>query len=135
MVHAEASVWKQACLKIGKTRPLARLWRNNVGQAWMGRGFNLKRGQTYRAEGGERVIMDARPVDFGLCKGSGDGIGFDSIVVTPDMVGRRVAVFLSIETKSKAGRATKEQINWQKLVHEFGGIALIVSDADQIKLI
>lgn len=135
MAQAEASVWKQALLRIGKTRPLARLWRNNVGQAWQGRGFTLKRGQRYVAEGGERILVDARPVDFGLCKGSGDGIGFDSIIITQDMVGKRIAVFMSIETKSKAGRASKEQINWQRLVHDFGGIALIVSDADQINLI
>lgn len=134
MALSENNVWKQALLNLGRRFPKARLFRNNVGTGWTGPGFNLKPGQVYKAQGGERVITNARPVEFGLVKGSGDGIGWDSIVITQDMVGRTVAVFVSLETKSKSGRATKEQLNWLQQVQAAGGIALIINDADQLNL-
>jgi hypothetical protein len=63
-----------------------------------------------------------RLVTFGLARGSADLIGWRTIVVTPDMVGRRVAVFLSIEVKTPTGRLTPQQRNWQNAVLAAGGI-------------
>lgn len=134
MATSENTVWKQALLALSRRFPGARLFRNNVGSAWAGPGFNLKAGQVYRAQGGERVITQPRPVEFGLVKGSGDGIGWHTMAITPDMVGRRVAVFVSIETKAKNGRVRPEQLNWLQQVQASGGIALIINDADQLDL-
>jgi hypothetical protein len=63
-----------------------------------------------------------RLVTFGLARGSADLIGWRTTVVTPDMVGRRVAVFLSIEVKTPTGRLTPQQRNWQNAVLAAGGI-------------
>lgn len=134
MARQENNVWKKCLLAIGNRFPGARLFRNNNGSAWLGPGFTMKPGQVYRAEGGERVITQPQHVDFGLMPGSGDGIGWHSIVITPEMVGRRVAVFVSIETKAGRGSAKESQINWQRQVHAAGGIALIVNDPDQLSL-
>ncbi len=134
MATSENNVWKQALLALGRRFPGARLFRNNVGSAWSGPGFNLKAGQTYKAQGGERVITQPRPVEFGLIKGSSDGVGWHSITITQDMVGRRIAVFVSLETKAGRGRATKEQLNWLQQVQAAGGIALIINDPDQLNL-
>jgi hypothetical protein len=130
----ENNVWKKCLLAISRRSPLARLFRNNNGSGWQGPGFTLKPGQVYRAEGGERVITRPQHIEFGLMPGSGDGIGWESMVITPEMVGRRVAVFLSVETKAGRGRATKDQLNWRQQVHDAGGIAIIVNDPDQIEL-
>lgn len=130
----EGEVFKRVMLAAGRLFPGARLFRQNVGSAWSGPGFNLKPGQVYRAEGGERVITQPRLVEFGLVKGSGDAIGWHSIVITPDMVGRRVAIFASVETKAGRGRATKEQLNWLQQVQAAGGIALIINDPEQLNL-
>ena len=134
MASSENNVWKQALLAMGRRFPGARLFRNNVGSAWSGPGFNLKSGQVYRAKGGERVITQPRPIEFGLIKGSADGVGWHSITITHEMVGRRVAVFTSVETKAGRGRATKEQLTWLQNVQAAGGIALIINDADQLNL-
>ena len=72
-----------------------RLWRNNTG--------------TLRDQHG-------RPVQFGLCKGSADLIGYRSITITPDIVGQQVAVFLSIEVKTPTGRIRPEQQAWLETV-------------------
>ena len=134
MATSENRVFKECLLRAGKLYPSARLFRQNVGTGWTGPGFNLRPGQTYTAQGGERVLTQPRLVEFGLVKGSGDAIGWRTMTITSEMVGRRVAVFTSLETKSRAGRATKEQLNWLQQVQAAGGIALIINDADQLNL-
>jgi hypothetical protein len=79
-----------------------RLWRNNTG--------------TLRDQHG-------RPVQFGLCKGSADLIGWKQVTVTPEMVGQQVAVFTSIEVKTPTGRLRPEQQAWLDTVQAAGGIA------------
>lgn len=50
-------------------------------------------------------------------------IGFDSIVITPEMVGKRVAVFVGSELKAtKNDKLKKEQINFKNLLVNMGGI-------------
>lgn len=134
MAIGESNVFKRCLLAAARRFPGVRLFRNNVGSAWQGPGFTLKPGQVYRAEGGERVITQPRHLDFGLHAGSGDGIGWHSIEITPDMVGRRVAVFVSLETKSRTGRMRPEQINWLQQVQAAGGIAVVANDPDQLSL-
>jgi len=77
-----------------------------------------------------------RPVQFGLARGSADLIGWRTVVVTPDMVGQRLAVFTSIEVKTPRGRLTPEQHNWLHAVRTAGGIAGVArSVADAIHLV
>lgn len=134
MASRENEIFKACLLRAGKLYPGARLFRQNVGSAWSGPGFNLKPGQIYKAQGGERVITQPRLVEFGLVKGSGDAIGWNCITITPEMVGRKIAVFTSVETKARNGRATKEQLIWLQNVQAAGGIALIINDVDQLNL-
>lgn len=130
----ESALWKRAMLAVHKM-PGVRMFRHNVGQGWVGRSRRLKPGESYRARGGEIVILDPRPLHAGLVKGAGDGLGWRTITVTPDMVGARVAVFFSMETKTKDGRLSPEQRNWHQQVLAAGGISLIVrkpEDAAQL---
>ena len=64
-----------------------------------------------------------RLVTFGLAPGSADLIGWRSLVITPDMVGQRVAVFCSIEVKAPRGRVRPDQAAWLAAVQSAGGIA------------
>jgi hypothetical protein len=82
----------------------ARIFRNNVGM------LEDKRGQK---------------VKYGLCTGSGDLIGWVPMVVTPEMVGKRIAVFTSVEIKTKNARTNPSQLNWMQAVNTAGGIAMI----------
>ena len=60
---------------------------------------------------------------MGLCEGSSDLIGWVSREITPDMVGKRIAQFLAVETKSPKGRASSEQKNFIAAVKKAGGAA------------
>jgi hypothetical protein len=103
------------------------LFRNNVGLAYTG--------DVKRHGNGTITIENARPIKFGLCKGSSDLIGWTRIQITPEMIGRTVAVFTAIEVKSATGRASKEQKNFIKRIHDCGGIAGIARslyDADKV---
>lgn len=108
--NLQAQIWKAV-----STAPDVRLFRNNVG--------------TCKA-------ADGRFVRFGLCTGSSDLIGLKSVVITPDMVGQRVAVFCAVEVKTPKGRVTEEQQRFLDFVKRSGGIAGVArSPEDAQKII
>ena len=101
-------------------RGATRLWRNNVG-----------------------VLHDrnGRPVAYGLgseggraLPGTSDTIGIHSVTITPDMVGRQVAVFVAIEAKDLA-QLTPAQRAFLLAVHRLGGIAGCARSVDAARRI
>lgn len=105
----------------------AALFRNNVGTAWTGDAVSLKDGSV--------LIRNPRILHAGLCKGSSDLIGWRSITITQDMVGKAVAVFSAIEVKGKKGKATKEQLHFVNTVLTAGGYAGIAKSPEDAKSI
>jgi hypothetical protein len=98
------------------------LFRNNVGLAYTG---DVKTNAN-----GSVTILNARPIKFGLCPGSSDLIGWTTITITSEMVGRRIAVFTAIEVKSATGRASDKQKKFIKRIHDCGGIAGVARSLD-----
>lgn len=125
----ETRLMKQGQVDHGSRRDV-RLFRNNVGQAWQGRRLKYKPGDFHKVERGDVILSEARPVQFGLAEGSGDLIGGKVVTVTPDMVGKPLLVFLSIETKTDKGRLSAEQKKWIQFVQLFGGIAGVARTAE-----
>jgi hypothetical protein len=104
-----------------------RLFRNNTGQGWVG--------EASRWADGLVVIKHARPFHAGLCQGSSDLIGWRSVVVTPDMVGQTVAVFVAIEAKTGSGRPSEAQRLFLAAVKGAGGIAGIARSPEDAELL
>jgi hypothetical protein len=92
------------------------LFRNNTGVAYQG----IK-----KYINSQLYISQPRIIEFGLCKGSSDLIGWTEITITADMVGTKVAVFTAVEVKTKTGRVSDEQKRFIKNVNDAGGIAKI----------
>ena len=91
--------------------------------------------RVFRNNTGTLRDQNGRPVQFGLCKGSADLIGWKRVTITPEMVGSTVAVFTSIEVKTPNGKIRPEQQQWLDAVQAAGGIAGVarsVEDAQQI---
>ena len=84
-------------------------------------------------EVGDIVIRKARPLHAGLCEGSSDLIGWTTVQITPDMVGKKVAIFTGVECKSKKGKASEEQKNFDKVVKNNGGISVIAKTVDDYR--
>lgn len=123
---SEQTLMSQIMLFLGR-RLDVKLFRNNTGTGWVG-----KRGKTDIP--GAVLLLDARPLHAGLCKGSSDLIGFTSVKITPDMVGKTVAIFTAIEIKDGA-KVSDEQKNFIEVVGNAGGyigVARNTEDAARI---
>ena len=94
-----------------------RMFRTNSGMAWTGKVIARK---------GIMWIKNPRPF-HGLPEGFPDFAGWTSCEITPDMVGKKIAVFTAYELKA-TGRLTKEQRNFQKVLESMGGIFKIIKD-------
>lgn len=108
-----------------------RVFRNNTGQAWTGKSKRFVSSQNVNVKNGDVLIQEARPFHAGLCVGSSDIIGFRSVIVTPEMIGKPVAVFMAVEVKTGSGRATPEQVAFINMVNNNGGIGVIARSEDE----
>lgn len=105
MKENETSNEIRAVLNTGKTRA----FRNNIA----------------------RINHQGRWINFGIPgKGGSDLIGFHTLTIKPDMVGKRVAVFLAVECKSSKGKLTSEQTAFIEYVKSSGGIAGVANSAE-----
>lgn len=109
----------------------ARLFRQNVGVAWVGK---VQRGPgTVRLGPGDVVIRNARPFHAGHT-GMSDLGGWVPVEITPDMVGATIAQYAQVEVKDR-GRATAEQLAWIGAVVKAGGRAGVARDDDDLTAI
>jgi hypothetical protein len=104
-----------------------RLWRNNVGTGWAGKSTRVTAGNLRAVSVGLRpgdvVIRAARPLHAGLCIGSGDAIGIAPELITPEHVGTRLGLFVSVEVKRPGGTSTQAQRDWVQMIRSLGGRA------------
>jgi hypothetical protein len=109
---SEAGIQRAIMAELG--RGDGRVFRNNVG-----------------------VLRDERGqfVRYGLCVGSSDLIGWRTVTVTPEMVGRQLAVFVAIEVKTERGRVTDEQQAFIAAVQKAGGLGGVARSIDDAKKI
>lgn len=115
VANAETDLQQRIRLALG-THPELRIFRNQVG--------SLPDPRT------------GRLVQFGLARGSADLIGWRTIVITPEMVGQRIAVFTSLEIKTPTGRLAPAQRHWLQAVEQAGGIAGVArSVGDALRII
>ena len=61
-----------------------------------------------------------------------DLIGWKQIVITPDMVGKTIAIFTALEVKYGSTRTTEEQQNFIDQVNKSGGYGKIIYGANEI---
>lgn len=133
MATKESNIFKRALMEASKLG--CRLFRVNTGMAWAGsKVITLPR--DHQRWPGAKVILDPRPFKTGTPAGYSDGTGWTPVVIKPEMVGKTVAVFTAIETKTPTGRASREQLNFIDQVVASGGIAGIVrQDGEVIEII
>lgn len=122
----ETAVQQDIRLAAGATQGVT-LWRNNTGAA------TDKTGRTVRFGLGN----DSAKINQHMK--SADLIGFQSVVITPDMVGQRVAVFTACEVKkphwvyTDADERAKAQLRFLHHVMEHGGRAGFARSVEEFR--
>jgi hypothetical protein len=109
MADKESAILKNIMLALSKAG--ARVFRNNSGYATYPNGAVVKYGI-------------ANP-------GGSDCIGWHSIIIKPEDVGTRKAVFVAIEVKTEKGRLKPEQENFLNAVKKAGGYAGVATSPEQ----
>lgn len=120
----------KADIRLAVTRyaPRTRLFNNPVGEGWVGK--------VVQKDGALLTLVRARHVTFGLFPGSSDLIGWTSVTITPEMVGKTVAVFTAPEVKFGRNGAQTNQTTWIDNVRAAGGLADAVrSPEDVLRLV
>jgi hypothetical protein len=106
-----------------------RLFRNNVGLAWVG-------DSVVKLKNGDVLLKNGRPFKAGV-EGMSDLAGWKSVVITQDMVGHRFARYLALEVKTPGHRTQKDRLEKQlafiATVQQHGGIAGMVESEEQAK--
>jgi hypothetical protein len=129
---AEGNVLRAVWLAVARTTTLFRL---NTGMAWIS-GLGPK--GVRKLEDGSVHILQARPISVGFSKPDGKPVvgacdlpGWTEVVITPEMVGCRCAVFTSIECKrTTGGKLSEDQGNWMAAVQRAGGIAGVANSPE-----
>ena len=115
MTVLEADVLKLVMLELSQLG--STVFRQNVGQAWVGK--KIKMGPNHTV-----IIEGAMPITMGLTIGSSDLIGWTPIEITAAMIGSDVAIFTAIECKrSSGGTTSNKQKHFIRRVKQAGGIA------------
>ncbi len=83
----------------------------------------------WRNQVGLFKTMDGRTVNIGI-KGSSDLMAVKPTVITPDMVGQTLAVFVAVEVKTATGRQSEPQKKWQAAVEKLG-VEYILARSEQ----
>lgn len=110
---------------------LGTLFRANVGQGWTGKVRHMR----MTPDTNTILLVNPRPFSTGLPVGFPDLFGFVPVTITPDMVGRQVAVFAAVEVKQKTGRISVKQRDMLAFLQRQGaraGIARSLDDAARI---
>lgn len=98
-----------------------RLFRQNAGRGWVG--------ESKRTRTGAVLIQNPRPLIVGF-PGLSDIGGWRTVEITPDMVGRKLAVYVALEVKTPKGRPTEDQVRFVTAVQKAGGMAGIVRSVE-----
>jgi hypothetical protein len=93
-----------------------------LSRVWLRRNNNM----TVKSLDGKRILS------AGLGTGTSDGIGYVVQIITPEMIGSRIARFLAIEAKAKGKTADDNQKTFLKQVNDDGGIGLVATDGDDV---
>lgn len=131
----EGSILRAVWLAVARTTTLFRL---NTGMAWMS-GLGPK--GVRKLDDGSVHILQARPISVGFTKPDGKPVvgacdlpGWTEVMVTPEMVGCKVAVFTSIECKrTKGGVVSDDQRTWCGVVQRAGGIAGVANSPESAR--
>jgi hypothetical protein len=112
-----------------------KFFRINVGTGVTGKKEWITKEKNVLVRPGDVVVRGARIFDTGAPVGFSDLIGVTPIMVTQQMIGQVLGVFVAIENKTETGKSSPEQEKFIKVIQSVGGragVARSVEDAIRI---
>lgn len=101
----------------------ARIFRNQIGR------YRLALPDCDRCQTHGRVLSS------GLCVGSSDLIGWQSVTIEQKHVGQTLAVFVALEVKGPRGRVSTEQAQFLSVVGKAGAVAGVVRSEEDAAML
>ena len=89
-----------------------RMFRTNSGMGWAGK--SVRKGDMI-------IIKNPFPLHC-MPEGWPDITGWETVTITPDMVGQKIAVFSVVEVKTGRLKLSDEQNKFKDLIQRMGGI-------------
>lgn len=127
MKKTEHEIQNEIRVAVGTTQA-ATLFRANVGKAWTGNKVVCCDHMI--------TLSCARPFSTGLPIGFPDLFGFRTVEVTPEMVGKKLAVFAFLEVKKPGGRTSRAQEKMLAFLRDAGAVGGVARSPDEaIKLL
>ena len=124
---SEAQVQARILLACGAL-PGIRLFRNTVGEGWVGK---VIRSNDPRLT----ILRDARRVTFGLFPGSPDILGWKTIEINRSMEGQIIAQLVGLEVKNGLGVRFAEQVKFGNALQAAGALYGVVNSTEIAKFI
>lgn len=126
VANTPENIVKEAVKKYLTTRTDAVLVSNPSGTAWLGKLLEHRQSSV--------LLGFARRVAFGcFAPGAPDMIGFQTVTITQDMVGKQFARFTVLEIKREGGgRVTADQADVIDMIKSRGGKAAIIDNIAQL---
>lgn len=122
----------QKLIMMEMSRNGVRIFRNNTGNGVAGSQMKrIEKDGPVMLNIGDWVVRHGSRIQYGLCVGSSDLIGWRPVLVTQSMVGQMIAQFVAAEIKSKTGTASDEQKNFINRVRADGGLSGILRSIDE----
>lgn len=109
------------------------LFRNNVGVGYIGKIKYCAAKSSYVnifLNRGDIILENPRRFTSGLGVGSSDLIGWHEVIITQEMVGKKIAVFTAVEAKTGKLTATEEQNRFISAIKNNGGEAYVFRESD-----
>jgi hypothetical protein len=116
MGHKEAEIIKKRLLALADNE---RLFRINAGMGWQG--------QTVKHDGQVIILKNPRPF-HGAPNGWPDLTGWQTVEITPDMVGQKVAIFTGVEVKAPGDRMRPDQERLRDVIRRMGGQYHVITE-------
>lgn len=88
-----------------------RFFRINAGMGWVGQ---------YTKNNNMLIIKNPRPL-YAAPEGWPDITGWETVTITPDMVGQKIAVFSVVEVKTGSLKLSEKQNRFKELILKMGG--------------
>jgi hypothetical protein len=103
-----------------------RLFRINSGMGWVGKEIHIKNNCIIRLKKGDLIIRNPSAL-HAAPEGWPDLCGWTEIEITPDMIGKKIAIFTAEEIKA-TGHLSKKQKIFRDIIQKMGGIFRVIKN-------